>query len=121
MQGMTALMFAIEAKMEALCYKLIEMGADIHAKTVCPTPLLPSHLPQLRETHSDVMVWGATLGLDLRLFQLVSDPPSLFSIAQLRLCSLADEDLGCAGKDCLDVCNRGQNGSAYLQADRDGG
>ena len=46
-QGQTVLMFAIEAKMEALCYKLIEMGADIHAKTVCPTPLLPSHLPQL--------------------------------------------------------------------------
>ena len=47
MQGMTVLMFAIEAKMEALIYKLIEMGADIHAKTVCPTPLLPSHLPQV--------------------------------------------------------------------------
>ena len=45
MQGKTVLMFAIEAKMEALIYKLIEMGADIHAKTVCPTPLLPSHLP----------------------------------------------------------------------------
>ena len=44
-QGTTVLMFAIEAKMEALCYKLIEMGADIHAMTVCPTPLLPSHLP----------------------------------------------------------------------------
>ena len=49
MQDKTVLMFAIEAKMEALIYKLIEMGADIHAKTVCPTPLLPSHLPQLRE------------------------------------------------------------------------
>ena len=47
MQDKTVLMFAIEAKMEALIYKLIEMGADIHAKTVCPTPLLPSHLPQL--------------------------------------------------------------------------
>ena len=44
-QDKTVLMFAIEAKMEALIYKLIEMGADIHAKTVCPTPLLPSHLP----------------------------------------------------------------------------
>ena len=40
-------MYAIEAKMEALIYKLIEMGADIHAEAVCPTPLLPSHLPQL--------------------------------------------------------------------------
>ena len=48
MQDKTVLMFAIEAKMEALCYKLIEMGADIHAEAVCPTPLLPSHLPQLR-------------------------------------------------------------------------
>ena len=69
MQDKTVLMFVIEAKMEALCYKLIEMGADIHAKTVCPTPLLPSHLPQL------------------------------------RLCSLADEDLDCTGQDCLDVCD----------------
>ena len=84
MQDKTVLMFAIEAKMEALIYKLIEMGADIHAKTVCPTPLLPSHLPQLRETHSDMMVWrylGASIS---RLFQDVSDPPSLFSIAQIR-------------------------------------
>ena len=48
-QDKTVLMFAIEAKMEALIYKLIEMGADIHAMQVCPTPLLPSHLPQLRE------------------------------------------------------------------------
>ena len=47
MQDKTVLMFAIEAKMEALCNKLIEMGADIHAKAVCPNPLLPSHLPQL--------------------------------------------------------------------------
>ena len=58
MQDKTVLMFAIEAKMEGLCYKLIEMGADIHAKDVCPTPLLPSHLPQLREACSDVMVGG---------------------------------------------------------------
>ena len=64
-QGKTVLMFAIEAKMEALIYKLIEMGADIHAKIVCPTPLLPSHLPQLRETHSDMMVWGY-LGVSIR-------------------------------------------------------
>ena len=64
-QGKTVLMFAIEAKMEALIYKLIEMGADIHAKTVCSFPLLPSHLPQLRETHSDVMVWGY-LGASIR-------------------------------------------------------
>ena len=32
MQGMTVLMCAIEAKMEALCDKLIEQGADINAE-----------------------------------------------------------------------------------------
>ena len=58
MQGVTVLIFAIWVKMEALCYKLIEMGADIHAEAVCPTPLLPSHLPQLCEARSDVMVGG---------------------------------------------------------------
>ena len=36
-QEETVLMYAIKAKMEALCYKLIEKGADINAKSVCTT------------------------------------------------------------------------------------
>ena len=39
MQGMTVLMYAIEAKMEALCDKLIEQGADINAKDYIVPPL----------------------------------------------------------------------------------
>ena len=39
MQGGTVLMFAIRAKMEALCDKLIEKGADINAKTSRVPPL----------------------------------------------------------------------------------
>ena len=35
----TVLMFAIEAKFEALCDKLIEQGADINAKDNCVPPL----------------------------------------------------------------------------------
>ena len=31
-QGKTVLMYAIEAKLEALCDKLIEQGADINAR-----------------------------------------------------------------------------------------
>ena len=45
-QGKTALMYAIEAKLEALAEKLIEKGADIHATSVCSAPLLPVGLPQ---------------------------------------------------------------------------
>ena len=32
-------MYAIEAKMEGLCYKLIELGADINAKNEYVPPL----------------------------------------------------------------------------------
>eukprot|EP00961_Rhodomonas_salina_P061306 822963-Rhodomonas_salina.1 len=39
-QGTSVLMYAIEAKLEALCDKLIEMGADINAKTVRPNPFV---------------------------------------------------------------------------------
>ena len=34
-QGKTVLMCAIQGKLEPLCHKLIEMGADINAKDVC--------------------------------------------------------------------------------------
>ena len=40
-QGKTVLMYAIEAKMEALCDKLIEQGADINAKDYYVPPLSP--------------------------------------------------------------------------------
>eukprot|EP00961_Rhodomonas_salina_P274424 3707748-Rhodomonas_salina.1 len=33
-QGKTVLMYAIDANLEALCDKLVEMGADINAKAV---------------------------------------------------------------------------------------
>ena len=39
MQGKTVLMYAIEAKMEALCDKLIEQGADINAMNYRVPPL----------------------------------------------------------------------------------
>ena len=39
MQEKTVLMFAIEAKLEALCDKLIEKGADINAKDIGVPPL----------------------------------------------------------------------------------
>ena len=41
MQGKTVLMYAIEAKMEALCDKLIEQGADINAEDDDVPPLSP--------------------------------------------------------------------------------
>ena len=41
LQGKTVLMYAIDAKMEALCDKLIEKGADINAKTTFVPPLSP--------------------------------------------------------------------------------
>ena len=41
------MMYAIEAKLEALAEKLIEKGADIHAKHVCCDSLVPAGLPQL--------------------------------------------------------------------------
>ncbi len=47
LQGKTALMVAIEAKLEALADKLIEKGADIHATYVCCDSLVPAGLPQL--------------------------------------------------------------------------
>ncbi len=47
LQCKTALMYAIEAKLEGLAEKLIEKGADIDAKDVCSAPLLPAGLPQL--------------------------------------------------------------------------
>ena len=39
MQGRTVLMYAIEAKLEALCDKLIEQGANINAKDNHVPPL----------------------------------------------------------------------------------
>ena len=39
MQGKTVLMYAIEAKMEALCDTLIEKGADINARDDDVPPL----------------------------------------------------------------------------------
>ena len=39
MQGKTVLMYAIEAKLEALCDKLIEQGLDINAKEYRVPPL----------------------------------------------------------------------------------
>ena len=36
---MTVLMYAIMAGLEELCYKLIELGADINAKTKSVPPL----------------------------------------------------------------------------------
>ena len=39
MQGKTVLMYAIEAKLEALCDKLIEKGADINARDDDVPPL----------------------------------------------------------------------------------
>ncbi len=47
LQGKTVLMVAIEAKLEALAEKLIEMGADINAKMVCCDSLIPAGLPEL--------------------------------------------------------------------------
>ncbi len=47
LQGKTVLMFAIEAKLEALAEKLIEKGAEIDAKDVCCDSLVPAGLPQL--------------------------------------------------------------------------
>ena len=41
MQGKTVLMYAIEAKMEALSDKLIEKGADINAKDYRVPPFSP--------------------------------------------------------------------------------
>ena len=38
-QDKTVLMYAIEGKLEPMCDKLIEMGADINAKDECVEPL----------------------------------------------------------------------------------
>ena len=59
-------------------------------------------IAQLRETHSDMMVWGYLGASISRLFQDVSDPPSLFSIAQLceaRSDVILGGDLGASFRD----------------------
>ena len=50
LQGKTVLMYAIEAKLEALCDKLIEKGADINAEDK-RVPPLPS-IMRASATHS---------------------------------------------------------------------
>ena len=56
MQGKTVLMFAIEAKLEALCDKLIEQGADINARDdIYVAPL--SRIMQGSATRSILTAW----------------------------------------------------------------
>ena len=77
-------MYAIEAKMEALCDKLIEKGADINAKDNV-RPL--SHVTQSSATqtvmHSN-LTWlcVAFFALDLRVQQWVSDRSSPVYVGQ---------------------------------------
>ena len=49
---MTVLMYAIKAGLEGLCYKLIELGADIHAKDEYVPPL--SGIWHSSATHSSL-------------------------------------------------------------------
>ena len=56
MQDKTVLMYAIEAKLEALCDKLIEKGADINAEDDYVAPFSP--IMQGSATFSIDEEWG---------------------------------------------------------------
>ena len=49
LQGKHVLMYAVEAKLEALCIKMVEKGADVNAKYVSSICSPCIHGPQVRE------------------------------------------------------------------------
>ena len=62
LQGKHVLMYAVEAKLEALCIKMVEKGADVNAKfvsSICSLPLsivrhhpsVASCVPQVCKCH----------------------------------------------------------------------
>ena len=80
---MTVLMYANKAGLEGLCYKLIELGADINAKDDDVPPLSRVLLSSAMHISLTGCV-GVFFQPDLQFLQYVSDPSSLARVAQLR-------------------------------------